>query len=314
VVMTSYGRPGWLSQAVESVLGQAEVDLELIIVNNGSDSATTGYLDSLSDSRVSVEHHPENLGTVGGKNAGISIATGDWLALIDDDDVWAPDKLARQLASVEATGAKWSTTGCVYVNEDLEIVGGQPPLDVATLMRDLNRQYTLQAGMSAFLWRRGHLQSDLVNSEVPNMSDWDLALRLAAQGPPALVEAPLVAYRQHGTAMSSQRAEVFIAELERMAETFEGIDPEVTRPHVYQFIGSQMLRRDRPGAAARFYLRALASGQLSAVPRLVTLPLPRAARQWLRLHVNSDASWIAEAEAWLQSVRSTAAGASGWSP
>lgn len=302
VVMSTYNRENWLRQAVDSVLRQNGVDLELIIVNNGCVDGTANYLDSVDDSRVKVIVHDENIGMVPAKNSGLSEARGDWVALIDDDDVWAPDKLLRQLTEVESTGLEWSTTGCVYINGDLEIIGGVPPPSPDVLVGDLVRRYTLQGGASAFLWRRGTMQSDLINESVPNMSDWELSLRLARRSRPAVVYAPLVGYRQHASSMS-QTTNAFPAELDRMAAIFEEIVSEKSRPYVYEFVGSQLLRRNRRAEAGRFFVKAMVNGRVSAGARFASVWLPESFRNWLRVKLWSDPAWMAEGEAWLGPMR-----------
>lgn len=302
VVVSTFNRIAWLRQAVRSVLTQTHENLELVVVNNGASDGTTEYLASLTDPRVRIVHHEQNIGMIPGQNSGLSVARGRWLALIDDDDVWASKKIASQLSEIDSSESVWSTAGCVYVDANLEVIGGNPPGPVSSLMKNLTKEYTLQAGTSAFLWRKGILESDLMNGQVPNMSDWELALRLAEKGPPALVSEPLVGYRQHDSAMS-QKTEVFLFELERMAEINHEIDPAEAKHLVYQFTGSQLLRRNQRVAASHFFIKAIGGGRFSALTRLATVPLPKRTRLWLRLHVYSDAAWINQGEAWLQPLR-----------
>ena len=104
VVLPSYNRAHILPRAIESILGQTYKDIELIIVDDGSSDNTAEVVGSFSDSRI-VYVRQENAGACAARNNGIAHARGDYIAFQDSDDIWHQDKLEKQLATLQNTGA-----------------------------------------------------------------------------------------------------------------------------------------------------------------------------------------------------------------
>ena len=98
VIIPTLHRPALLRRALASVLRQTWRDLEVIVVVDGPDRDTIAVLRTIDDRRLSVIENPHSLTAAGARNAGMDRAKGDWIAFLDDDDEWAPEKLARQLA------------------------------------------------------------------------------------------------------------------------------------------------------------------------------------------------------------------------
>lgn len=97
VVIPTRNRPELLVRAVESVAGQSYRNLEIIVVIDGPDAETETALRALADVRLRVLPLPESRGGSDARNAGIAAAQGEWIAFLDDDDEWLPEKLERQL-------------------------------------------------------------------------------------------------------------------------------------------------------------------------------------------------------------------------
>ena len=94
VVMLTYNRENFISEAIESILNQTETDFEFIIVNNGSTdkSGEIAEMYAKSDSRIKVIHIPKN--SIGkGRNTGLDLAKGEYITFVDDDDIAEPDML-----------------------------------------------------------------------------------------------------------------------------------------------------------------------------------------------------------------------------
>lgn len=98
VIIPTLNRPALLLAAVRSVLAQTFPSLEVIVVVDGPDTATAAALASLEDPRLRVMVHAENQGAAASRSHGLAVANGDWVAYLDDDDVWMPTKLEQQLA------------------------------------------------------------------------------------------------------------------------------------------------------------------------------------------------------------------------
>ena len=89
-----------LGAAIESVLAQTVPELELVVVDDGSDVAASPFVDTYGDPVRC--HRQDNRGLGAARNAGVHEVTGEFLAFLDSDDVWAPDKLSSQLAALDA--------------------------------------------------------------------------------------------------------------------------------------------------------------------------------------------------------------------
>ena len=100
VVSTIIGtraRPKLVLRAVDSVLRQTFVDLELIVVVDGPDPETEAVLSLVRDPRLTVIVNPRNIGCAASRMVGVKAARGQWVAFLDDDDEWLPTKLEVQL-------------------------------------------------------------------------------------------------------------------------------------------------------------------------------------------------------------------------
>ena len=97
VVIPTYGRPRYLTEAVESVLAQSVGDLECIVV----DDASPEPIEVPADPRVRVVSRPTNGGSAAARNSGIDAAGGEFVTFLDDDDLFAPDRLELALAGFE---------------------------------------------------------------------------------------------------------------------------------------------------------------------------------------------------------------------
>jgi glycosyltransferase involved in cell wall biosynthesis len=97
VVVPTRGRPDLVVRAVASALAQTIREIEIVVVADGPDDATMRALRAIDDPRVVVEALPQPRGIGAARNAGVRRARGRWIAFLDDDDEWMPDKLAAQV-------------------------------------------------------------------------------------------------------------------------------------------------------------------------------------------------------------------------
>ncbi|MDO8143933.1 glycosyltransferase family A protein [Isoptericola sp. 178] len=101
VVIATRNREDYIADAVYSVLGQTMPDLELVIVDDGSDDGTLDVLGKIDDPRLRVFQR-EKSGIASARNFATSVARGNWIAVHDDDDIMMPERLERQMQSLRA--------------------------------------------------------------------------------------------------------------------------------------------------------------------------------------------------------------------
>ncbi len=204
VVMPTHNRAGLMPVTLRAVLRQQDVDLQVVIVDDGSSDATPDVLRAIEDPRVRWHRQEQASGVSNARNAGLAMVDTPWVAFTDDDDLWAPTKLARQLESLRlAPEARWSCVGAVVVDASLRILRHEKTPKLAGLTDRVLKNNCIPAGGSGVV-----VATELARAvggfdpQFSNLADWDFWIRLALQAPATAVRHPLVAYRVHATGMA----------------------------------------------------------------------------------------------------------------
>ena len=300
-MVPTHNRPGLLAATLRSVVSQGGVRLSVVVVDDGSDDpgAVQNVVTRLGDDRVRLVRYRLPGGLSAARNAGAQEATSDWLAFCDDDDLWAPLKLAAQLDAARRADAAWVYAGNVTVDEHLRVVAGAPPLPPGDMVATLERWNAVPAGSSNVVIRSDvFAQVGGFDPWLRSAGDWDLWIKLARAGSPAWVRHPLVAFRHHPGAMRSNRERLFadIASIEQQHR-----NPVDWVRHA-RWAAWDCLAEGRRVAASRHYARAIAQGDVLSIGRLAAawvLPHTARARLATRGEGPEEAAWRAEAQAWL---------------
>lgn len=304
VVVPTHNRSAWLRLTLASVLSQRNVDIEIIVVDDGSTDDTAKTVASLTDSRVRLLRHERALGVAVARNHGAAEARGDWLGFIDDDDLWAPEKLTRQLEVAAAGGRTWIYSGSVNVDNELRVLAAvrpPPPPDVARLVP---RRNVIPGGGSNVIVRREAFERvGTFDPRLRNTEDWEMWIRLARDGPPDWVPEPLLAYRVHSSNASLDIDEIFagVALIERQYET------RADRGVLHRWIAESCLRTSQRALSLKHLGLAALHGQARNVTGDVLAILRRRVRRGLRLHGTSldhpvDDDWNRRAQQWVDGV------------
>ncbi len=123
VVIPSRDRAHIVIDTVRLTLGQRDVEFEIIVVDDGSRDGTAEVLEALGDPRVVVLRNAVNRGVAHARNRGIKQAAHPWIAFLDDDDRWSPDKLRVQLDRIAAEAADFAyTAGLAVAAGDAQVL------------------------------------------------------------------------------------------------------------------------------------------------------------------------------------------------
>ncbi|HEU5257564.1 MAG TPA: glycosyltransferase family 2 protein, partial [Vicinamibacterales bacterium] len=199
VIVPTRNRSALLPLTLRSVLAQRDVNFEVIVVDEASSDDTPAVIASFGDPRIRSIRHDRPQGVSAARNRGVAEARADWVAFLDDDDLWAPTKLTLQLGALRASGATWAYVGHVNFNVHHHVTGGSPPLPPSELLRQLPEHNVVPGGCSGVMVAKDAVRrAGLFAAEFQPLADWDLWLRLAHVGVPTCVSQPLVAYRLHG--------------------------------------------------------------------------------------------------------------------
>ncbi|MBA2463061.1 MAG: glycosyltransferase family 2 protein [Actinobacteria bacterium] len=302
VVIPTRNRSDLARVAVAAALGQSGVSVEVIVLDDGSTDGTAERLRQIDDARLRVERNDHRRGVAHARNRGIAAARAPWVAFLDDDDLWSPDKLRRQLEAAGAAGFVYA--GVVELTEDRRVIREWPlpaASSVATLL--LVRQ-VLPAGSSNVV-ARTELLRDLggFDEQLFQLADWDLWIRLAQATPAAACDELLVGYVHHRQSMLvTERANVYdeFRYLRRKHRTLarrHGVDfDEVT---FARWVGVGHRVAGIHLAAAAVYLRSgVASRNAGNLLRAVGAVVAAPAMDYVRRRRFADASppepgWLA---------------------
>jgi len=256
VVLPTRDRLDALGRALGSALAQAEVSLEVIVVDDASVADVAPVVAPLEDERVTTVRLPRNEGVAVARNRGIELARAPWVAFLDDDDLWAPEKLRCQLEAI-SDGCALSYTGSVYVDERGRPLYERRTPSPAELRPGLLRT-NLIGGPSTVLARTETLRAaGGFDTRLSALADWDLWIRLVAEGEAVSVDRVLAGYTVHASNMHIGSRRALARELRYLREKHRALatswQTEVGAPEFSAWLAGRYRASGRRTAAAREY-------------------------------------------------------------
>jgi len=210
VIMPAYNAEQYIAKAIESALNQTCPPHEIIVIDDGSTDGTVAVAESFP-SPVRVIRLAENMGVSVARNRGVQDSTGDWLAFLDADDWFLPEKLERQRqCALKNPQAVLLYTGFRIINIDKSECGGRfvPPNKLWPMLR-----YRCLFLLSSVVMRRDAFDAvGGFNPAHPAAQDWDLWLKLAVRYSVkrfAALPEPLAVYRRVAGSLSSSAMRYF---------------------------------------------------------------------------------------------------------
>ena len=311
VVVPTHDRADLLPRLLRSALGQVDVDLELIVVDDGSSDHTAQVLSRCSDPRLRVLRHDRARGVAAARNTGTEAARGRWVAWSDDDDVWAPAKLRLQLQALAASpGALWCNGGSVYVDTALRLSRIRRCPRPAAIATDILRINAVTGGGSGVLAdRRLVLALGGFDTGLSMYADWDMWARLAHAAPLAVVDLPLVGYVEHTGGMSQRGLHLALEELDALEASLarlaarSGLPPQLDRFALGHWMLRQQTsagrRRDNLVLPFRLLRQDLVSPHRAVAYSVTTAVVPAVLQRRWASYWRHDADYVAYARTWL---------------
>ena len=296
VVVTCYDQARWIAEALDSVAEQGFGDWELIVTDDASTDASADEIRAWADDHpataATLVLHEENLGLTRTLNEVLPRCRGTYLAYLGGDDVWAPEKLERTVAALEATpdaAVAYSDARMVDADGDelapsFLAAHDHLPAPEGELFDLLLRRNVVIA--SSAVYRRAAVEE--VGGWDPDLpfEDWDLLLRLADRWPITYVPGTLVDYRVHDASVTRSRFSQMLDGRMTVLEKWLGRDPAhdaVLVPHLRS--QSWRLYKVHPDLG-RPHLAVAHAGDTSVTGRLrhlvATRPAAEAAFEQLR--------------------------------
>ena len=185
VILPFYDRAATLPRCLDSVRAQTFADWEMLAVDDGSGDGSARVVEQYGDPRIRVLRHAANRGPGAARQTGLEAAGGEFIAILDSDDEWLPEKLERQLA----TGGDAVSCGYFARQGEKEWIFQHPP--VADWVAHLHFRCMLCAGSTLLARRALALEIGGFDPALRFYEDWDFVLRLAERAPLTMLAEPL---------------------------------------------------------------------------------------------------------------------------
>ena len=273
ILLTCYQHRAYIEAAVAGIRAQTFRDFEIIAIDDGSTDGTREWLAEQTD--LLAVFNETNLGTYGTLNRALALATGEFVAVLNDDDVWMPEKLARQVALLEENPAVALVhTGGRFINGAGEVTIGNPlgfafPR-FATGDILLGLVYENKIIASAALARAAVIRElGGFDESYFGSGDWNMWFRVAEQHQVGYVDGELTDYRVHGTNAShkldriwrdDERLRLWMQErLDALAlDRFHADDVRRAKAFNFAALGTVQTLNGNPAAGRRSYARSIA--------------------------------------------------------
>jgi glycosyltransferase involved in cell wall biosynthesis len=194
VIIPTYNRAALVAEAVASVFSQTFQDFEILVVDDGSTDNTATTLAPWKG--VNVLRRRTRIGVAAARNLGATAARGEWLAFLDSDDLWLPEKLARQMAYLEAQpGLLLCQSDETWVRNGIRVNKPASYRKVAGRIFLPSLERCMVSPSAVILQRRLFLECGGFDEDLPVAEDYDLWLRLTWRFDVGLVDEPLIIKR-----------------------------------------------------------------------------------------------------------------------
>ena len=204
VVIPTYNSARYLTEAVDSVLAQTFRNIEVIVIDDGSTDDTELVMRRYAAPVKYIRQ--ENTGVSGARNTGIRESSGRYIAFIDADDVWHPQKLERQMAVLWRARSERRACYCAFTVTDPNLVPSEISRSSRTgpLLDDLLLSGNVVGTPSTVICERSLFEEvGCFDPALSQCADWELWVRLSLRTDFCYLDEPLVYYRLHDSNMSA---------------------------------------------------------------------------------------------------------------
>jgi len=195
-ILPTWNRAEWLEKSIQSVLDQTFGDFELVVVDDASTDSTAEIIERYSG-KIRTIVFSENRGVSAARNAAIKNSDSEWIAFLDSDDFWHPDKLQKQIAQTKMRPAcPLHFTDEIWIRNGVRVNPKKKHQKKEGWIFQPSLALCLMAPSTVILRRELYEVHGLFDENLPVCEDYDLWLRLTAQHPVALLDEKLMT--RHG--------------------------------------------------------------------------------------------------------------------
>jgi glycosyltransferase involved in cell wall biosynthesis len=267
VVIPAYNAAPWIAETIDSVLAQTFSDFEVIVVDDGSTDETPNIVSSYEDSIRYLRKR--NGGSASARNAGIRAAQGAYIAFVDADDLWMPQKLELQMDLLSNDiDLAWVYSDAFVVEEKSDNVLYRAGEHVSLHAGDILRPLVLHdfiPSPTPIVKREVFAVAGYFDESLRRSEDWDMWLRIAAELRASFVDQPLAKYRRHSLGKTGTidleytfQSRMLIIEkaLAQNPKRLSGLRDQAIA-NVYSGVGRLMLKRGASVNARAMFRRAV---------------------------------------------------------
>ncbi|MBW3084567.1 Undecaprenyl-phosphate 4-deoxy-4-formamido-L-arabinose transferase [Austwickia sp. TVS 96-490-7B] len=234
VIIPTYQRADRIYQTVMSALQQTFTDVEVIVIDDASTDHTVDVIQGIDDSRLRLIVHQINRGGNAARQSGIDAAKGTWVAFLDSDDLWEPDKLSKQLTRLKEAGPQYHFC---YTWFDLQLDDGSVLPAQKVAIEGMGRPELLGVHLigtfSTMMISRETLhQAGGLDPTLPSCQDWDLILRVSPMTGICVVPEVLTHYWHGDGERISTRSSSVVEGHYRIYQKLRRHYPELPAAHV----------------------------------------------------------------------------------
>ena len=250
IIIPAYNAEQTIIKTIESIQRQTFTDYEIIVIDDGSTDQTKDVVSRIEDRRLKISAY-QNAGAATARNRGIAQATGKYLAFIDADDLWTPDKLELQLEALQknpTAGVAYSWTTSVFLYKQKEVWHPcNPVLFEGNVYPKMLLGNFLASGSNPLIRQEAILSVGGFDSDLLHCEDWDFYLRLAAKWEFVLVPKSQIIYRLSLTSKSLKTRSIEKSLLYIVDKTYKNAPEELqsskkkTLALTYAYITQQCL-------------------------------------------------------------------------
>ena len=262
VVIPVFNAEKTLDRALNSVAAQTYPDFDVVVVDDGSTDKTVDLVSNSRIGNLTFVKHAQNRGAAAARNTGISAARGRFIAFLDADDAWKPNKLERQIAALERAGSNVVACATGY-----HLHKGDRDLTIALNLtsEQFRKQIlfgcTISPGTTLLIDRRAFDGIGLFDETFRRLEDWDWLLRFAERFELEIISEPLADIYLAVQILSYEQRNLILDAIKRTREKhlhrFGGLARVQLRSSLLIERAAMLYRSGKPIFAAMYVLAAI---------------------------------------------------------
>jgi len=222
VILPTYNTEEYiLKRAIYSVLNQTFSNIELLVIDDGSNVAFSGIQKDINDTRIVWINLKKNYGVSYARNCGVKLASGNYIAFIDGDDYWDGKKLEEQIYALHNTNKHWCFTGYALTKNN-KIIRKYLCQSNNIRVSEILKKNIVGGGCSSVLILKSFLQ-EVGEFDEGVVEDWDLWIRLSTHSKPAVLQEVLTYVTVGNPKSRSRQTEKRVRRFEKLYQKHQAL-------------------------------------------------------------------------------------------